>query len=236
MKKNVLGVTIDDINMDQALDIVHGWLKVGGKHYIVTPNPEILVAAQRDKEFKDILNNADLSIPDGVGLKLSGDIVCILPGIDFMEELIKEASDQGFTVGLLGGRDQVAKKAAECLRKKYPKIKITFAASGGDVDKNGKLLKLPKLPKMDILFVGFGPPKQEKWIANNFKKIPVKVAMAVGGSLDYVSGRVPRVPKFLRAIGLEWLFRLIVQPWRIKRQLFLFKYLWLLARSGRRRS
>ena len=87
--------------------------------------------AQKDQELKNILNKADLAVPDGRGLKLSGDIVCNIPGIDLMEKIIKMAADQGFTTGFLGGREEVAKQTADCLKKKYPKLKVIFAESGG---------------------------------------------------------------------------------------------------------
>lgn len=228
MKKDVLGVKIDDINIDSALEAVKGWLSEGGKHYIVTPNPEIVVMAQKDKELKNIINHADLAVPDGVGLKLTTDIVCHTPGIDLMEALVKVAAEKGFTAGFLGGREEVAKKTAECLKKKYPKLKVVFAESGGQVDEDGKSLKSLKSLNCDILFVAFGPPKQEKWIAKNLAKLPVKVAMGVGGAFDIISGKVPRAPKWLRNLGFEWLFRLVVQPWRIKRQMVLIRFLLLL--------
>ncbi len=230
MKKTVLGVKIDDVNMDEAVETVLSWLKKPGKHFIVTPNPEIVVMAQKDEEFKKILNNADLAIPDGIGLKLSGDIVCNIPGIELMEALIKMASENGFTTGFLGGRNEVAEKASERLQKKYPKLKISFAQSGGEVDEGGNTPTTYHLPPTNLLFVAFGPPKQEKWVAKNLKKLDVKVAMVVGGSFDYFSGKVPRAPKWIRDLGSEWLFRLIIEPWRIKRQLALLKYLWLLSR------
>ena len=160
MKKDVLGIKIDDISLDEAVQIVEFWLykpfdSAQGKHYIVTPNPEFIVAAQKDKLFRDILNNADMAIPDGVGLKLSGDIVCHTPGVNLMEALIKLASDKGFTVGFLGGRERVAEEAADCLRKKYSKLKVIFADSGGEVDKDGKLLKsLKNLKSLKILTDG----------------------------------------------------------------------------------
>lgn len=218
MKVNILGVKIDDVNMAEALVIVEKWIWNPGKHYIVTPNPEMIIAAQKDPAFKKILNNADLSIPDGSGLKLSGKIKNILAGTDFMEELVKLVSEKGFTTGFLGGRDGVAKKCSECLLQKYPKLEVSFAS--GDTN--------AKIPPCDLLFVALGHIKQEKWIALNLNKIPVHVAMGVGGAFDYLSGNVLRAPKRVRGLGLEWLFRLIVQPWRIKRQLALLKYLWLL--------
>lgn len=248
MKRDILGVKIDDINLDQAVETVKSWLSKGGKHYIVTTNPELVVMAQKDPQLKKIINQADLSIPDGTGLKLSGDIVCTTSGIDLMEELIKLSSDYGFTVGFLGGKEGVAEKVAECLLKKYPKLKISSAESGGEVDNEGNSIEyavcsiegrkqkkantlhtIYSIPHTDLLFVAFGQPKQEKWIYQNLAKIPVKAAMGVGGSFDYLSGKVPRAPKWVRSLGLEWLFRLVIQPWRIKRQLRLVKYLWLIG-------
>lgn len=231
MKKSILGVKIDDINIDESLKIVGKWLDGKTKRYIVTPNPEIVVMAQKDEELKKIINNADLAVPDGVGLKLSGDIVCNIPGTELMEALIKMASENGFTTGFLGGRDEIAVKASERLQKKYPKLKISFAQSGGEIDKDGGTSTIYHLPSTNLLFVAFGPPKQEKWIAKNLKKLDVKVAMGVGGAFDYFSGKVPRAPRWIRDLGFEWLFRLIIQPWRIRRQLALLKFLWLLSRK-----
>ena len=225
MKVELLGVKIDDTNQSQALEKIEKWIWNPGKHYIVTPNPEILMAAQKDQVFRKILNDADLSIPDGAGLKLSGKIKNTVPGTDLMEKLIALSAEKGFTIGLLGGQKGLAERLKECLERRYQNISVKFAYDGGEVDYNGKLLKKLKLPKIDILFVAFGPPKQEKWIFENLDKIPVKVAMGVGGAFDYLSGNTPRAPKFIRDLGFEWLFRLIIEPWRIKRQLSLIKYL-----------
>lgn len=217
MKKILLGVRIDDVSLDQSVQIVENWLKNPGSHYIVTPNPEFLVDAQKDLKFKEILNHADLAIPDGKGLKLGSDIVCNTPGIDLMERLVKLAAEKGFTTGFLGGRNQVAELTAKRLQKKYSGLKVAFISE-----------EPTKISRMDILFVAFGHPKQEIWIAENLEKIPVKVTMGVGGAFDYISGRILRAPAWIRRLNLEWLFRLIIQPWRIKRQLKLLKYLWLI--------
>lgn len=222
---DIFGVGINDVSLEEAVGQVVGW--VGNpeqkKHYIVTPNPEFIITAQKDLEFKKVLNQADLSIPDGAGLKLA-DIVNTTPGVDLMERLCKASADLGFTIGLLGGRDRVAEKAAECLKKKYPGLKVVFADNGGDVDNNGNVWVDPCVNPCEILFVAFGAVKQEKWISKNLDKLPVKVAMGVGGAFDYLSGEVKRAPKLMRNLGLEWLFRLILQPWRIKRQLALLKF------------
>lgn len=236
----VLGVKVDDINEIEVLEKVEKFLQDKKQNYIVTPNPEIIVAAQNDPDLKAILNKADLAIPDGVGLKLAG-VKNRVTGVDLMHNLIRVANDKGYTVGFIGGKKGVAKKAAEIFQKEYPLLKITFAEDGGMINEEGLMINEKKqeihqssiinhdsLPKADLLFVAFGHGKQEKWIARYLDKIPVKVTMTVGGSLDYVAGEVKRAPKSLRDLGLEWLFRLTMQPWRIHRQLILIKYLWMI--------
>src|SRR3989344_5562195 len=220
MKREILGVKIDDLNMEEALGMVEGWLGKSEKHYIVTPNPEMLVEAQKNPEFKEILNKADLAIPDGAGLKLAG-INNRVAGVDFMEQLVNLAAEKGWTVGFLGGQEGVAELAVSKLKQASPSLKVSFITHDTNYI----------IPATDILLVALGHVKQEKWIAENLPQIPVKVAMGEGGSFDYISGKVPRAPKWLRSIGLEWLFRLIIQPWRIKRQIALIRYLWLTLTS-----
>lgn len=252
-KATILGVKIDDVNMDEALTRIEKWIWNPGKHYIVTPNLEFILAAQKDAEFKRILNNADLAIPDSSSLGFSYWLLkrsilerllfwplLFIPlkqmiqfarvsGTDLMDALCRVAVEKGFVVSFLGGGKGVAEKTAECLKKKYPGLKVVFAESGGEVDVDGQWSGSNfTIPPVDILFVAFGHIKQEKWIANNLRIIPVKIAMGVGGAFDYLSGSVPRAPKWIRELGFEWLFRLAVQPWRIKRQLVLLKYLWLI--------
>jgi len=269
MKVDILGVKIDRVSLTEALVIAQKWIQNSGKKYIVTPNLEFILAAQEDREFRDILNKADLAIPDSSSLGLSDWLLRksrlerallwplfffpiklvtqfdIVTGTDLMEALCRIAAEKGFTTGFLGGKGEAAKEAVECLKKKYPKLIVVFAENGGEIDRNGNMLsdcrlsniaksdlvsakENGKLKPVDILFVAFGHIKQEKWIAKNLDKIPVHIAMGVGGAFDYFSGRVPRAPKWVRKLGFEWLFRLVIQPWRIKRQLVLFEYLRLL--------
>lgn len=244
MKVNVLGVNIDDITMDQAIERSFKMLSSKGKHYIVTPNPEFLLAAKADPEFKKILNEADLAIPDGAGLKLSGKINNTVAGIDLMEKIISLSAEKGFTIGLIGGKENVANKLKECLMAKYPQIKILIAEGNFEVNKSGEIDYGSKFDQktisetinnnqtnIDFLFVALGHIKQEKWIVKNLPKLNVKVAMGVGGAFDYLSGEVKRAPLLVRRIGLEWLFRLIIQPWRIFRILSLVKYIYLISAS-----
>lgn len=252
---DILGVRIDVLNMDQAVKRIEEWIEAGkGKYYVVTPNPEFIMAAQRDEEFRKILNNADMAVPDSTRLgwasKVFGERNWLkkillgplflfpskqliqfdtVPGVDLMKELCRVASEKSFTVGFLGGSDGVAKKTAECLIKRYPKLKVGFADDGGVVDNEGNVLSsmyYGKKEEIDILFVAFGQVKQEKWIAKNLNLIPVKVAMGVGGSFDEISGKVPRIPDWIYHLGFKWLARLVIQPWRIKRQTALVKFVW----------
>ena len=252
----VLKIGINDSKKEEALEfIIKGLAQKGKKYKIFTPNPEMIVYANKDRRFKNVLNSADLALPDGMGLLWAAKILGIqlqnrITGVDFMEELCKEAAKWGLTVGLMGGGPKIAEKVAECLRRKYPSLKITFVGEEwpstlssrpterskgveafGSEAQARRGSHLPKANAIDILFVALGFPKQEKWVDENLAKIPVRAAMVVGGSFDYISGVVPRAPLFLRALGLEWLFRLIVQPWRIRRQLALIEFVFLVLKE-----
>lgn len=226
VKNFILEVGVSNATNKEILEfILKGLKNENNKLYIVTPNPEIIVRAHHDITFRKILNDASLALADGTGVIWAGRILGKkfkekITGVDTIENLCKLANDYAFTVGFLGGGPKVADRAAECLKKKYPGLKVKFA---GSELKSAKLLKSP----IDILFVAFGAPKQEFWISGNIRKVPVKVVLGVGGAFDYISGRVPRAPVWLRNLGFEWLFRLINEPWRIKRQLALIEFVYL---------
>lgn len=229
-KINILGVGITNATMDKILKyIITGLEKADKKYFIVTPNPEILTLANSDFSYKNILNKAEIALSDGVGVIMASKVLgkslkARVTGIDLLENLCQAVSEKPITVGFLGGRKEIAEKTAECLQKKYPGLKVGFAGRewSDKLLKSPKLLRLPR--KVDILFVAFGAPKQERWIYENLEKLPVKIAIGVGGAFDYISGQVSRAPVFIRKIGLEWLFRLFVQPWRIKRQIKLIEF------------
>jgi N-acetylglucosaminyldiphosphoundecaprenol N-acetyl-beta-D-mannosaminyltransferase len=269
----ILGIKIDNLTIKETLQRVEGFLKDGQQHYIVTPNPEFLVKAQKDEEFRQILNQADLAVPDGTGLifasrllgrPLKGRVV----GVDLMEKICQRAAQKKWLVFLLGGQEGTAEKAAENLRKRYQGLEIEVGNSRSDLEfkvrpfgydqsrsylenasskenadfqdttlnaqcqtLNSTRSSLEQRPI--VLFVALGAPKQEKWIVQNLKKIPsVKLAIGVGGAFDFISGRVRRAPKFFRLLGLEWLWRLFCQPWRVGR-IFnaLVKFPWLVLKA-----
>jgi len=230
----LLGTSITTATKEEVLEYILNMIEKGTeKGYIVTPNPEILVYASRSSEFQRILNNATLSLPDGIGVLLADKInknrlQGRITGVDMMDLLCSQLSKRAFTVGFLGGSRGVAESVAECLVKKYPDLRVSFT---GEEWPDGKMIndewrtdnnsKMSTIPHIDFLFVAYGAPKQEEWIAKNLSHIPVTVAMGVGGAFDYISGKVLRAPRVVRSLGMEWAFRLLVQPWRIKRQMAL---------------
>ena len=217
----ILGTSITSAPKGQILEYIFKRLeKRDEKFYIVTPNPEILVYASASKPYQDILNAAAVSLPDGIGVLMAGmiqqkSIRSRIAGVDFMQDLCKESVRQSLTIGLLGGRQGVAEKTAECLVKMFPGLRIVFV---------GEEFPIGFVPRIDILFVAFGFPHQEEWIAENLPHIKVTVAMGVGGAFDYISGKVPRAPKLVRDMGMEWAFRLAREPWRARRQTALPKF------------
>lgn len=257
MEKNILlGVGITNATKQDILQYILTSLeKKTDPYYIITPNPEILVYGSQHPEFKAILNNARLGLPDGVGVTIAGKFLGKpfkerVTGVDFMEYICSEINEKPITVGFLGGRGGVAERTTECLRSKYPGLKVSFVAD----DLENLSLKEQKvysmqykvyskkkneeslytkyhIPNTDILFVAFGFPKQEEFMASHVGKIPVKVMIGVGGAFDYISGAVPRAPLLIRSIGFEWLFRLLIQPWRFSRQLSLFKFIFLILKE-----
>lgn len=172
-------------------------------------------------------------------------------GVDCMEKVCEASKDWPITVGFLGGRGGVAEVAAKCLQQKYPGLHVAFAASEWSAQVDSQMQKKGVVADsnekqrntlqgqatssgsayygmqrpIDILFVAYGFPKQEEWMAEHLNKIPVRIMMGVGGAFDYISGNVQRAPVWVRKMGLEWLFRLIRQPWRWKRQLALLTFL-----------
>ena len=225
----LLGVGFNNLRINDVLELmIKGLEKSEEKYYIVTPNPEILVLANNDPVYKKVINNAKLALPDGIGVMMASRLLSKplrwrIHGVDLMESICREVSKRPITVGFLGGGANVAESAAECLRVKYPGLKVNFTEEEWNFEK--------KHPETDILFVAFGSPKQEIWIAKNLSRLPVKVAIGVGGAFDFVSRKVMRAPVLVRKIGLEWLFRLIIQPWRIERQLRLIKFIFLVCKE-----
>ncbi len=231
----ILGVKIDNLTIDTAISKVCGFLYNGKQNFVFTPNPEMLVDAQKDEYFKQVLNAGDLNLSDGFGVSLvSMGKIKRVTGVDFVYQLCNLLQRENKSIFLLGsGSREVLKKTIENLRNQFPKLKIVGFHPGPEIvflkveDKqtilpdseiNEQAIHEIIMTAPDVLLVGFGHNKQEKWIYENIKNLPsVKVAMGVGGTFDYISGTVHRAPCFMRKIGLEWFYRLLIQPQRFAR-------------------
>jgi len=238
MKVNILGVLIDNLTQSQALEKLEGYLTSVGKHYVVTPNPEMVVMSQKDLEFKKILNGADIAIPDGFGLiwaaRILGlDLSCRVAGTDVVEKVCQKSAARGFKIFFLGAKEGVAERAKKRLEAKYPGVKIIGTLSGNPelaADYQTQTI-INQCGQIDFLMVAFGAPYQEKWIQRNLSKLKVKVAIGVGGALDYLAGDKKRPPFWIRKMGFEWFFRLLSEPWRFKRQLRLPYFIFLVLKE-----
>ncbi len=232
-KTYILGVGITTAAKDKILELIDQKLSEKGKSVapliIFTPNPEQISQASGDASLRDTLNQADIALPDGVGVIIAARLLgkplySRITGVDFIEELLghvstgaNSSSKKLVNTGYFGSGKGVAEAASKCLKAKYPQVSIGYAS---DVYNREKMIQ----SDVDILFVALGFPKQEKWILEHKDEVKAKIIMGVGGSLDFISGKVPRAPMVIRLFSLEWLFRLIVQPWRFKRQLRLLHF------------
>jgi len=223
MKVDILGVKIDNVSFEEAVNKVEGFIRDNRKYYVVTPNPEIVILAQKDHQLRQVLNSADLAIPDGVGLIYAAKFLGLkltkrITGVDLMEKLCQLAEEKGFTVGLLGGRGDASFRAAKVLSHRFSKLNL-------------RVFKDDVSSFVDILFVALGAPKQEKWIAKNLPKIPVNTAIGVGGAFEMIAGVQKRAPNFIQNFALEWLWRLTLEPWRMKRQVKLLRFAYLVIKQ-----
>lgn len=221
VKTDVLGVKIDNLSFGEVADRARSFLHGEKSHYMVTCNPEIIMHAQKDRDFKDILNSASVSVPDGFGLLLVSrffrdPLKERVVGTDFLEHFCGVCEKENRSIFFLGGRDGVAKKTADRLKNRYANLRVAGTLDG-DIDL-GDCSGVIRDASPDVLFVALGAPKQEKWIHENLPKInSVRLAVGVGGAFDFISGNVKRAPRFMRQLGLEWVWRLVLQPRRIKR-------------------
>ncbi len=230
---DILGVRVHSLSSADKAFVLHSLLVKKQSHVVVTVNPEIVMWAQKDRGYRDMINAADLSIADGVGLTFAsrhaGQRLHRWTGYDFVLDLMGTAAKENRSVFLLGGKPLAAHKSALTLRKLYPTLRIAGAEQGPPIGMSGREIRVDesdqkyliehlRLLEPDILLVAFGHPKQEKWIARSLHLLPsVRVAVGVGGVFEYLSGSVYRAPWAMRVLGLEWLFRVVRQPWRLPR-------------------
>lgn len=238
----ILGIPVCSERKKDTLEHIKKYMSVpAGFFNIVSLNPENLIISRADPEFKEIVETAQVKIVDGVGVVIAGKILGVevgdrVTGVGLMEELIDMAGKDSLPVMLIGAKDNLAFQLAECYNGKYGQ-KNFFGTQGIKNIKSPKkeeeeaTFSIVARMKPRLLFVAFGSPYQEKWLWRNRALLQGIVCMGVGGAFDYLAGEVRRPSNAVRAMGLEWLFRLLQQPWRWKRQLRLLQFMWLVIRQ-----
>ena len=221
MKTDILGVGIDNLTLSESVDAGAALMDGEGFHYVVTPNPEFILAAKKNEEFRTVLNNADLALADGIGVVYAARILGRplkgkVPGIDFAQGLLARMAQSGKSLFLLGAKPGVAEQAAENLRRRYPGLQIC-GTHDGYFQEDAPVAEAVRASGADVLFVCLGAPKQELWMSRNGPSSGVKLAVGLGGSLDVFAGTVERAPESWQKAGMEWLYRLIRDPNRFGR-------------------
>jgi N-acetylglucosaminyldiphosphoundecaprenol N-acetyl-beta-D-mannosaminyltransferase len=229
-----LGVRVDDVTIDGAVAAIAGFIRERRPRQIATVNPEFVMAARRQPEFKAVLNAADLCVPDGVGLMwgswlLRHPLQARVPGVDLVWQLAALAAHEDWSIFFLGGRDGVGQRTAERLCARHATLRIAgvYEGSPNDPETVGQVGRAAP----DLLLVAYGAPAQDLWIARHKDDVAVPVSIGVGGTFDFIAGRSRRAPAWLRRLGLEWLHRLVHEPWRWRRMLVLPKFALLVLRQ-----
>ena len=222
--------------MEASLDRIEQFVDAGGHHLVATVNPEFVMRARSDQDFARVLESADLCLADGSGVvwaaRRQG---CAMrepvTGVDLIPPLAALCARRGFRIFLLGAAPGVANDLATRLRVEHPELEVEAHAGTPDPSADAATLALIRAHKPQVLLVAYGHPRQELWIDRMHESLGVAVAMGVGGSFDYLTGRIPRAPTWMRRAGLEWLFRLVRQPWRVRRMAVLPIYALRVLRS-----
>lgn len=236
---DVLGVSFDDLTMDEAVEIALGFMQERRACYACTPNPEIVMAAKGDAALRAALSGSDLVLADGVGITkaaamLGTPLKSRVPGIDFASNVISRLAERGGSVYLLGAKPLVAEAAAEKLTQTYPGIVIAGTNDGYFTD-DAPVIEKINAASPDFLMVCLGSPKQELWMSANAGRLSCGLMAGLGGSLDVLAGNVQRAPETWRRLGLEWLYRVIKEPKRLGRVMKLPAFVLEAAAEGRRR-
>lgn len=238
----VLGVRVDRVDSTQAMETIAAFLDTPDCEQVVTLNPEYVMRAGREPELMRLINSSELIVPDGMGIVwasrlLGSPLKGRVTGTGLLPEIARLCAATGAGLFLLGGQPGVAEMTSSRLRRDNPKLKIAGVSSndpGAATDE--RTIETINSSGAQVLAVAYGCPKQDYWIGRNRKKLTsVRVAIGVGGAFDFISGQVPRAPRVFRRAGLEWLFRLWLEPTRARRMAVLprFGLKVLLSRKGR---
>jgi N-acetylglucosaminyldiphosphoundecaprenol N-acetyl-beta-D-mannosaminyltransferase len=242
-KVNLFGVPIDRISCQNVIERFDKFVSQRKPTFVVTPDTLAILRARKDKKYLDITKKADLVTPDGAGIlwatvTLDVPLIERITGIDLINKICTAAVEKDYKLYLLGSKNEVIDKAVRNLKDNFPGINIVgyyhgyfdkLAPNGDKIAKSEKdIIKEIKEKKPDFLLVGLGVPKQELWIAKHKDKLGVPVCIGIGGSFDVLSGKIPRAPLWMQNHGMEWIFRLIKEPKRLKRVIALPYFMWLI--------
>lgn len=234
MRETIMGIGFDNVTMSQAIAQAQILMQQPEAAYVVTPNAEIVYEAMHNQELCDLINHADLVLPDGAGVVLASKILKTplrekVAGVDFADNLLQVLAETGGSAYLLGSKPGVAELAAEKMLQKHPGLTIAGTSDGYFKDEAAVIAKINQA-KPDFLFVCLGAPKQEKFMAAHRHELQVKLMAGLGGSLDSFAGTVKRAPRWMIRLNLEWFYRLLKEPRRFGRMLRLPKFLWAVCR------
>jgi N-acetylglucosaminyldiphosphoundecaprenol N-acetyl-beta-D-mannosaminyltransferase len=233
----VLGVRVDCMDMAAALGRIEALVDAGGRHLVATVNPEFVMRARQDREFARVLESADLCLADGTGVVWAArrqgcNLREPVTGVDLIPRLAALCARRRFRLFLLGAAPGVAADLASRLRADHPGLEVAAHSGSPDSSSDAETLGLILDQRPQVLLVAYGAPGQELWIDRMRDRLGVALSMGVGGAFDYLTGRVPRAPRWMRQAGMEWLFRLGTQPWRIRRMAVLPVYAYQVLRTG----
>lgn len=238
----ILGVRVDAVTIESALDIITEYVGQGEPRQVVTVNPEFVMGARSNEQFRAVLDAAALALPDGVGLLwaarlLGGRLPERVAGSDLVPRLAARAAEEGWGLFLLGAVPGVAELAAERLCAASPGLRVVGCYAGSpSVNEEQAIVARVRAAAPHVLLVAYGAPAQDLWIARNMGPLQVPVCMGVGGTLDFIAGVRKRAPAWLQRLGLEWLYRLWQEPWRWRRQLALPRFAAAVCRDRLGRS
>lgn len=237
----ILGVGIDKLTGQEALQQIGAFIASGQPHQIVTANAEIIYQASKNEKMRSVINKAQMVTADGSGVvwasrQLGQPLPQRVTGIDLVNGICEQSAKEKWKIYILGSAPGVAATAAVNIRDKFPGCNIIGTHHGYFNAKEEKqiLAELEQL-QPDVLFVALGAPKQEYWIAEHMEQLQIPVAMGIGGSMDVLSGNVKRAPKWMQKMSLEWLYRLIIQPTRFKRMLALPKFMLAVKKQAKKK-
>ncbi len=219
----ILGVPVDDVTEVEAVTHIDAFIRNGAPHQVVTLNPEFIMSAQADTRIMRILNLASLSTPDGTGVMwaaryLGSPLRERVTGVALVDRLAATAARRGWRIFFLGAAPGVAEGAAKQLQKRYPRLIVAGCYAGSpQIADESHIHAQIQGTQTDILLVAYGHPAQELWIARNQPVLGIPVAIGVGGTFDELTGAVKPAPEWMHELGIKWLWRVLLQPTRLRR-------------------